>query len=82
MGFIRPSALLLGGLLAAPALWHGFVTGQLDVLSALVRFILGVLVAAVLLAVLRFVTDGYGPSAPRRRRTDAVDEAGPDVEPR
>jgi hypothetical protein len=72
MGLIRPSSLLLGAILAGPALWRGFVTGQLDVASALLRFVLGVLVGAVMLAVLRAVTSGYG------RRAHGTDEA-PDV---
>ena len=59
MGLIRPSALWLGLVLAAPALWRGFVTGEVDVISALTRFVLGVLVSAVMLAGLRAVTAAY-----------------------
>jgi len=73
MGLIRPSSLLLGSVLAAPALWGAFVTGQVDVQSALVRFVLAVLAAGVMLAGLRFVTSDYG-RAPTRRATDKVDE--------
>jgi hypothetical protein len=57
---IRPSALLFGAVFAAPALWHGFVTGDLDVTSALLRFVLAVLAGSVLLGVLRAITAGYG----------------------
>jgi hypothetical protein len=74
MGLVRPSSLLLGSVLAAPALWHGLVTGQLDITSALLRFVLAVLVAGLLLAILRFVTAGYGRGeAPQRRATDQAD---------
>jgi hypothetical protein len=76
MGLIRPSSLLLGTVLAAPALWHGFVTGQLDVTTALIRFVLAVLVAGVLLAILRFVTAGYGRDAvPQRRASDQAEDS-------
>jgi hypothetical protein len=68
---IRPSALLFGAIFAAPALWHGFVTGQLDVTSALLRFVLAVLAGSVLLAVLRAITAGYGgPKEPVGGRAD------------
>jgi uncharacterized protein YjeT (DUF2065 family) len=76
MGLVRPSSLLLGSVLAAPALWHGLVTGQLDISSALLRFVLAVLVAGILLAALRFVTSGYGrggAAMPARRATDPID---------
>jgi hypothetical protein len=75
MGLVRPSSLLLGSILAAPALWHGLVTGQLGVTTALLRFVLAVLVAGVMLAALRFVTSGYarGDAAmPARRATDPI----------
>jgi len=74
MGLVRPSALLLGAVLSAPALWHGFVTGQLDLTTALIRFVVAVLVAGVMLAILRFVTAGYG-RAPQRRATDGADDS-------
>jgi hypothetical protein len=76
MGLVRPSSLLLGSILAGPALWQGFVTGRLGVTDALVRFVVAVLVAGVMLAILRFVTAGYGRSAealPARRATDMAD---------
>jgi hypothetical protein len=78
MGLVRPSSLLLGTVLAAPALWHGFVTEQLDVTTALTRFVVAVLVASVMLAILRFVTAGYGravETVPARRATDQFDDA-------
>jgi len=76
MGLVRPSSLLLGAVLAAPALWHGFVTGQLDITTALIRFVLAVFVAGLLLAILRFVTAGYGRGEPpQRRTTDQADDS-------
>jgi hypothetical protein len=59
-------------------LWHGFVTGQLDVTSALLRFVVAVLVASVMLAGLRFVTAGYGRAEPlpARRSTDKPEVEG------
>jgi hypothetical protein len=76
MGLVRPSSLLLGSVLAGPALWHGFVTGRLDVTDALLRFVVAVLAAGVMLAILRFVTAGYGRAVevPARRVTDNVEE--------
>lgn len=74
MSLIRPAALLLGGVMAAPALYRGFVTEELDITSALGRFLVAVVVAGVMLAVLRFVTAGYGrPVTPARRVSDQDD---------
>lgn len=60
--------------MASPALYLSFVADQLTVQNALWRFLLAVPVAAVMIAVLRFVTAGYGtkpsPQMPLRRRTD------------
>jgi hypothetical protein len=78
MGFVRPSSLVLGTVLAAPALWQGFVTNQLDLQSTLIRFVVAVLVASLMLAALRFVTAGYGrvvERRPQRRVTDQADDA-------
>ena len=75
MGLIRPAVVLLATVMAGPALWHAFVTEELDVTSALSRFLLAVAAAALMLAALRFVTAGYGSAepAPVRRRTDRPD---------
>ena len=64
MGLIRPSALLLATLLASPALYRAFVTAELSVESALVRFLLAVPAAALMLAALRYVTANYGTREP------------------
>lgn len=74
MGLIRPSALLLAVLMASPALYRAFVTEQLSYESALGRFLLAVPAAALMLAALRFITNGYGNPKPRqlplRRHSD------------
>jgi hypothetical protein len=56
---IRPSALGLAALMAAPALYQGFVAQTLDVQMALARFLIAVPVAALMLAGLRFLTASY-----------------------
>ncbi|HEX8344787.1 MAG TPA: hypothetical protein VF657_08590 [Actinoplanes sp.] len=67
MGLIRPSVLLFAVVMSAPALYR-YVTGELDIGSVLMRYLIAVPIAAVLLAGLRFVTAGYGatdePSVP------------------
>jgi hypothetical protein len=81
MALIRPTAVLLATAMSAPALYRGFVTEELDFVSALTRFLIAVPAAALMLAVLRFVTTGYGASpepAPARRRSDQPDEPVPD----
>ncbi|WP_238016268.1 hypothetical protein KZZ52_53475 [Dactylosporangium sp. AC04546] len=56
----RFSTLFLALLIASPALWAGFVTHQLAVQTALLRLLIAVPVAAIMLAVFRAVTRGYG----------------------
>jgi len=78
MALIRPAALLLAAGMAGPALWRAFVTEELDLTSALSRFLLAVPAAALMLAALRFVTAGYGrpEPAPARRRVDRSEAEG------
>jgi len=75
---IRPSVLLFALLMSAPALYR-YVTDEIDISQALIRFLIAVPIAAVLLAGLRFVTDGYGrteePGTPTRP-TPGGPEAG------
>ena len=59
MGLIRPSVLLSAVVMTAPALYR-YLTGELDITSVLVRYLIAVPIAAILLAGLRFVTAGYG----------------------
>lgn len=59
MSLIRPAALGLAVVMAAPAIWQAVVTGGLDMTSAVSRFLLAVPVAALMLAALRMVTSDY-----------------------
>lgn len=63
MGLIRPSVVVLALAMTAPALYRGLVTQDLDIVSALLRFLIAVPIAAVMLAGLRLVTSGYGDRA-------------------
>ncbi len=54
----RPSTLLLAALLAGPALWRAFVQHQLDPTSAMLRYLLAVLAAAAMLAMLDALLHG------------------------
>jgi hypothetical protein len=60
----RMPTLLLAALLDSPALWHAFVTHEMDPTAALVRFLIAVVVAAVMLAMLRGLANGYLRVAP------------------
>lgn len=55
--------LFLAVAIASPALWSAFVTGDLDRTTALTRLLIAVPVAAVMLALVRSVTSGYGRNA-------------------
>jgi hypothetical protein len=59
MHLARFSTLLLATLMASPALYHAFVTHDLEPTTALIRFLIAVPVAAIMLAVVRVVTSGY-----------------------
>lgn len=63
MGPIRPAVVVIAAAMTSPALYHGLVTGDLDLTSALIRFVIAVPVAAVMVAGLRIVTAGYGKTA-------------------
>jgi hypothetical protein len=67
MSLIRPAVIGLATLMAAPALWRGFVTQTLDAQSALARFLIAVPIAAIMLAALRTITESY------RRRPNLFD---------
>jgi hypothetical protein len=78
----RYSTLLLAAVLDSPALWQAFVTHEMDYMSALTRYLVAVVVAAAMLAMLRGLANGYlrgapapgraagEPANPQRRRTD------------
>jgi hypothetical protein len=59
---VRPSVLLFALLMSAPAVYR-FVLDEIDITEALLRFLIAVPIAAILLAVVRFVTAGYGQRA-------------------
>jgi hypothetical protein len=56
---IRPSVLLFALAMSAPALYR-YVRADISVAELLLRFLIAVPIAAVLLAVFRFMTAGYG----------------------
>jgi hypothetical protein len=56
---IRPSVLLFALLISAPALYR-YVLDEVDITAVLLRFLIAVPISAVLLAVFRYVTAGYG----------------------
>jgi len=60
MGLARFPTLFLALLIASPALYSAFVTKELDPTTALLRFLIAVPVAAVMLAVVRMVTQDFG----------------------
>ena len=59
MGFARLPTLLLAAVLDGSALWHAFVLHDLDYTSALVRYLVAVVVAAFMLWLLRGLANGY-----------------------
>jgi hypothetical protein len=59
MGFARWPTLLLAAVLDSPALWQAFVTHEMDYTSALMRYLIAVVVAALMLSLLRGLADGY-----------------------
>lgn len=87
MRFVSLPVLLLAAVLDSPALWAAFVTRQMDYTSALTRYLIAVVVAAVMVAMLRGMANGYlragagkpaeveQPVTPGRRQSDAADEA-------
>jgi hypothetical protein len=64
---IRPSVLIFALLVSAPAVYR-YVRSEIDIGELLLRFLIAVPIAAVLLAIYRFATAGYGkrndPSTP------------------
>ncbi|GGJ82249.1 hypothetical protein GCM10010123_09950 [Pilimelia anulata] len=77
---IRPATLIIALAISAPAFYRVLVTGDLTIEDALIRFLIAVPIAIVMLAILRFITAGYGRRAtehPLRRRG----EEGADAEP-
>lgn len=72
--FGRYSTLLLAAVLASPALWQAFVVGDLDVSTALTRYLIAVLVAAAMLALFRMLTRAYHEVQERHRHEEQLDQ--------
>jgi hypothetical protein len=60
----RWSTLLLAAVLSSPALWQAFVTHELGYTAAGIRFLIAVIVSAVMLAMLRSLTGGFSGGRP------------------
>jgi hypothetical protein len=74
----RYSTLLLAAILAGPALWHGFVVRDMDVDTAIIRFLIAVLVSAFMLAFLRGITSDYRKPKPVEKKDE--DESANDLD--
>jgi hypothetical protein len=74
MRLITPSSLVLGLVLASPALWQAFNEPGADITGALLRFVLAVIVAGAGLSFLRGIVAGY-QDAVIRREQDLEDRA-------
>ncbi|MBG0833329.1 hypothetical protein HS041_37135 [Planomonospora sp. ID67723] len=57
----NPLTLLMALVLAGPALWHAFILEDLEIATALMRYLAAVVVSAFMLGVLHRVTSSYGP---------------------
>lgn len=92
MRVIRPSVLSLALVIAAPALWQGFVDHGTDTGTALSRYLMAVPVAAVMVAVVGWLIELYQPqdaaedgrttvtvTAERRRAEDKEPPREPDA---
>lgn len=66
----RTPVLLLALLISSPALWQALVSGSMPIQTALIRFLIGVPVAAVMVFAFRSAT-----GATRRRRPDPRPDA-------
>ena len=71
----RYSTLLLALVIASPALYAGFVTHQLPPMTALIRLLIAVPVAAIMLAAFRAITQGYGKKTDERPKPPAQPDA-------
>lgn len=73
MSFARWPTLLLAAAMDSPALWQAFVTHEMAPMTALTRYLIALVVAAVMLAMLKSLAAGYLKSPkpqPERRATD------------
>jgi phosphotransferase system glucose/maltose/N-acetylglucosamine-specific IIC component len=80
--FARFSTLLLAAILASPALYQAFVIGDLDIFTALVRYLIAILVAAVMIGLFRMLTRAYHEAHARRERDAELDRMRAEIEER
>jgi hypothetical protein len=59
MQFATFPTLLLAAAIDSPALYGAFVTGTMDPMTALVRYLIAIVVSAIMLAMLRSMANGY-----------------------
>jgi hypothetical protein len=71
----RYPTLFLALLIASPALYAGFVTHQLDPMTAMIRLLIAVPVAAIMLAAFRAITSDYGKKSDERPKPPAQPDA-------
>jgi hypothetical protein len=72
------TTLAVAAAIDSPAIWHAAVVQDLDGMTALYRYLIAVPVAAVMLAVLHSITEGYGRGEePIRAHAQRLDEAEP-----
>jgi hypothetical protein len=74
MRAITPGAVLVGLLVSSPSLWRAIHDPAVSLDAALLRFLVGVVGAAVALALVRGLVEGYarGGGRPQRRGTDRL----------
>ena len=77
----RPVTLLVAALLSAPALWQAFVTGEMEVSTALLRFLIAVAVSAFMLGFLDNLATRYRSQSAAQsaaaKRASATAATGP-----
>jgi hypothetical protein len=72
------ATLAVAAAIDSPAIWHAAVVQDLDGMTALYRFLIAVPVAAIMLSILRAVTETYGRDARTiRARAQRLDESEP-----
>jgi hypothetical protein len=69
------STLFLAAVLASPALWQALVVGDLQIQVALIRYLIAVVVAAVMIGLLSAVTRSYRELAAERQRAHEAEVA-------
>ncbi|MCW2539217.1 MAG: hypothetical protein JWN95_942 [Frankiales bacterium] len=73
----RASVLLIAVLMSSPAFFSAFVAGTMSPVTALIRFLIAVPVAASMMMVYRSITASYHKAARRKRLNDAIASSTP-----